>query len=984
MFKLRREHMEAFRPVTRAQIPPRILADLQKKGLQAERDPQTREVVATDSHGFSTRLAFYPDGLPGRLTQPSGATHHYRHDEEGRLAEIVYPGGERVEIRRDSRGEVVEIRRPEFLAWRLERDEGGRLVAAHAPDGSAVQLSYHPEGPLESLTDRTGAMTRYRRQSDGRLQAIVDPLGRETTYLTDGEGRLDAIVFPDGSRQEYAFDSEEQTAAITTRSGREVLHHFDENDSLRSIEWGDGSRTEFEFDGVGNLEVARNVAGEIHHTFDPAGNPLTETTRDGKVTYSYDAEERLIGVINPQGDGVEYEYDADGRLCAVRDWEGRESRIVYSAAGTISEIRYANGVVERQEYGRIGRQARALTTDSRGQWLGEQRYEYDLRERLTGAADHWGETPAQRLARRFEYDAESRLVAETDAESRRTLARYAYDSQGNLIDDNGTTVAYGLLDEPVRRGGVAIEIDGEGNVLRLPGSRGEIRCGFAADGTLRSTSVGGRTFRFEYDAFGRRVSKTDGTTTWRFGWAGQQLLWEEYQESPEVKPVRRDYLFLPDSVTPFAFRENGRTCVLQTDARGAVIRAFDEQGAVVWRATYDSFGTAHVEESRVRQPWRLAGQYEDEETGLHYNFARYYSPWLKTYLSRDPSWHKPEATNYSYARNDPWNRADPFGTIAPLLVALGAVAIGAFVGAGVAALTGGDPVAGAIEGGLTVAGTIVGGLLGGPVGVVVGGMAGGATGAFLGNLAEHARRGEGLCWSCALEAAGESVLWDIALLGLGRIPGVKRLVKAIGKKLFKLGAPLRKLLKKALRKAKSAAQKFFKQLGQKIKKAIKKLQKKLQRKPKKKGKTKAEKDAWEKKKADLAKKNINDFRRETENMHPAERGAAFEKWVKENHPDRYGEGRKRFPDGTSTDGWVNSNKKQAWDLKHYKQEQLDKPFAGHAKDQLEKYAARKKSGEIKEINYLFSDKPSGKLVKQIEDAGGNVWYTDGAGKVVPY
>jgi RHS repeat-associated protein len=38
----------------------------------------------------------------------------------------------------------------------------------------------------------------------------------------------------------------------------------------------------------------------------------------------------------------------------------------------------------------------------------------------------------------------------------------------------------------------------------------------------------------------------------------------------------------------------------------------------------------------VEQPLRMAGQYFDEETGLHYNLFRYYAPECGRFVSQDP------------------------------------------------------------------------------------------------------------------------------------------------------------------------------------------------------------------------------------------------------------------------------------------------------------------------------------------------------------
>ena len=93
-------------------------------------------------------------------------------------------------------------------------------------------------------------------------------------------------------------------------------------------------------------------------------------------------------------------------------------------------------------------------------------------------------------------------------------------------------------------------------------------------------------------------------------------------------------------------------------------------GAVVWKAKYSSFGKATVDpSSTVDNPLRLPGQYEDAETGLHYNWFRYYSPDTGRYISTDPIGFLGGLNLFRYAANNPLNTYDPFG----LLVAGGAV-----------------------------------------------------------------------------------------------------------------------------------------------------------------------------------------------------------------------------------------------------------------------------------------------------------------------
>jgi len=57
----------------------------------------------------------------------------------------------------------------------------------------------------------------------------------------------------------------------------------------------------------------------------------------------------------------------------------------------------------------------------------------------------------------------------------------------------------------------------------------------------------------------------------------------------------------------------------------------------------------------------LAGQYFDAETGLHYNYHRYYDPQTGRYITPDPIGLNGGINLYAYAFQNPINFIDPFG-----------------------------------------------------------------------------------------------------------------------------------------------------------------------------------------------------------------------------------------------------------------------------------------------------------------------------------
>ena len=84
---------------------------------------------------------------------------------------------------------------------------------------------------------------------------------------------------------------------------------------------------------------------------------------------------------------------------------------------------------------------------------------------------------------------------------------------------------------------------------------------------------------------------------------------------------------------------------------------------MVWKADYSPFGKASITSQGPTFNLRFPGQYYDAETGLHYNWHRYYDPGTGRYITSDPIGLAGGINTYTYVKNNPVHSIDPTGLI---------------------------------------------------------------------------------------------------------------------------------------------------------------------------------------------------------------------------------------------------------------------------------------------------------------------------------
>lgn len=85
------------------------------------------------------------------------------------------------------------------------------------------------------------------------------------------------------------------------------------------------------------------------------------------------------------------------------------------------------------------------------------------------------------------------------------------------------------------------------------------------------------------------------------------------------------------------------------DHLGTSKRIVNDSNNVTWQAEHTAFGKADISVARIRNHHRFPGQYFDEESGLYYNWNRYYDPTTGRYVTSDPIGLAGGLNTYGYA-----------------------------------------------------------------------------------------------------------------------------------------------------------------------------------------------------------------------------------------------------------------------------------------------------------------------------------------------
>ena len=539
-------------------------------------------------------------------------------------------------------------------------DSAGRLTSLTDSANNVAQYSYFG-GDLATKTDPLGHVTSEFRDPVGRLTAVADALGQTTRFQFDVLNRVQQVTDPQGNVSSYTYDANGNSLSLTDANGhtttytydnldrratridallRQETYTYDLNGNISTVTDRKGQVTAFTYDALNRLVTAcfnRVVDGGIttcdsttSYQYDLANRRTTITdSQSGVITETFDDLGRLLSETNPQG-SVSYTYDAGGRVATktvagqtpftysynatqlLSITQGTKSvQFTYDSAGRPATVTLPNGIVAAYGYD-AGSHLTGITYSLNQVPIGNLTYFYDALNRRIGVGGSMARTIMPPTLTSATYDAANQVATLNGA-------AFTYDPNGNLTHDGQNTYSW----------------DTRGHLAGITGAM---------------------SASFSYDAFGRRTAKTLGSS-------GQSFIYDGDGITQELSGGNVTASLWSGGSNGFVQRTDASgTMVPLTDVQGSVIALSDASGNLLTQYSYDPFGNTTATGLASGNEFQYIGR-ENDQNGLYYLHARYYSPAMGRFISEDPLGFAGDDVNlHAYTFGSPANLRDPNGT----------------------------------------------------------------------------------------------------------------------------------------------------------------------------------------------------------------------------------------------------------------------------------------------------------------------------------
>ncbi|MCD1258265.1 S8 family serine peptidase [Paenibacillus athensensis] len=570
----------------------------------------------------------------------------------------------------------------------IQTDENGALFRT-------TTYQYTPLGQLSMQSIASGSSvetTRYGYGGMGHLIYIQDAMNQTYQYVYNRLDQMNAY-YVNGSAQPQKTQTYNEVGWLLTQTNAANLSEsfaYKTTGALESHTDKDGQMHVFSYtpyNQQSRVSIQKPAGTELYwqtNNYDPNTGLLlgTANSENETQTYHYDMWKRMDWQ-QVAGKTYSFGYDANDRLQTLTYPDSKQISYTYDNLNRMSSVSYPGMGTVNYSYTLAANQDTYTVSYPNGL---SQKKQSDNFGQLT-AVGHYNNSPTANWsegfgydkfgnilsinrngsANSFTYDALNRVSSETTQGGSKS---YSYDSLGNLQSVGIAGTSYvNTYDNANRISGYTqpgnvstYSYDNRGNRLTKLQSGLTSSYSYNAVNELKTfADNSGTTASYSYYADGSRATKTVNGNVTRFVYYNGHPI-EELSASGTTKSrnIWGNELIYRDNAGT-----DGKTGYYWYNGHGDVVKVTDASGSTLNSYDYDIWGNSIGKSETMLNPFRYAGQMQDDETGLIYLTARYYDPANQRFLTEDAyagDLKTPLSLNqFTYAFNNPLTNGDPTG-----------------------------------------------------------------------------------------------------------------------------------------------------------------------------------------------------------------------------------------------------------------------------------------------------------------------------------
>lgn len=636
-------------------------------------EEELSEVQRKDDTGVFQTLWSYTYDSAGNMLSATDAKNRqwkYAYDYLDRLTSIIDPLAFSEYFKYDILNNVTSVMNAENQETQYVYDAQSRItqIAELAVIPNLItKVKYDPIDNLIEVTDPKDQTTLYNYDRLSRLTSETKALGQVIQYFYDSRNRLDYVLNARNQKIDYSYEEWGQlkttnfyATPTSSTSVKQRSHGYDFNGNLTSVIDSSLSVSPIytilydELDRVDNLNsFTFTPYKQLDYDYERYGNVRQLTVNssntgngvdwvaDYSQQYQFNKKALLEKATFNAGQTHKFDYYPTDELKKIAFNNGTATDYAYYGNGPLKWIDVAHGSSTKSKidftYDKV------LNVKEMGDSSGIHSFIYDGINRLTSASHPL----ASNLPRVEDFDYDDAGNREDPANS----SLYDYD-QNNHINLSPGVNTYQFDDD----GNLTQRGDGETFVYDYENQL-----------TQYTNSATGILAKYTYDPFGRRIKKEVQSSAQviftHYLWDSSDLIAEYDVTGSRIKR----YSYTADRNAPLQMEDSTGVYNVHTDQLDAPVVLTNQAGDVVWQAEYEAYGNVQINEDvdgdlqSVQFDLRRPGQWGDAESGLYYNYFRYYDPATGRYITSDPIGLLGGINTYTYVFNNPISWSDPLG-----------------------------------------------------------------------------------------------------------------------------------------------------------------------------------------------------------------------------------------------------------------------------------------------------------------------------------